>query len=162
MSYIIKLMFGLFLSLNVYGQSPSLFCKHIPRQDSILLHNFFETVRNAINTKDKKALSLLCNFPLSYSPGRSQIAEDYPTQNITQKAFTKGKYEIFLDPLLIDGTNKCAKNMENIFIPIFDDQCHFTDVTMQYDIGANSEKRCLFYLKKINGSYKIMAFEILL
>ncbi|MDB5222066.1 MAG: FAD-dependent pyridine nucleotide-disulfide oxidoreductase [Chitinophagaceae bacterium] len=107
MKYILKIILGVLLTINLYGQEK---CdiKKMSTQDKILLKKFWKDLTDALNTKNKEKLSTLVRFPFNCT--RCIIDTSHPTDEpsvrITKKQFDQSQYKIFFENKFIDMANK--------------------------------------------------------
>jgi len=106
MHRIIILVVGLLLFIDTSGQE---LCDitRISKQEQEILENFCVKLKNAVNSKDVKQLSSLCNFPLRHSFLVRTPKDDYQKfVKISRKKFEKTQHRLLLSEYLIEKLNK--------------------------------------------------------
>jgi len=137
------------------GQRPSMFCRQIPKQDSLDLYIFFETLKSGLDNNDITKLSSLFKFPIPFYLKDSTISIVAP--EITKQSFLKNQYLILFDDSFKNLVAQNEINSLKLFSPIFDDKCNFKEVAIGYAPSPNTHK--LLFLKRIFGKYKIIGFQ---
>jgi len=153
-------MFGLFNLVSSHGQPPSIFCKGMPIQDSLLLVNFFDTLDLGIQSSNKEKVAALCEFPINYVESSQGGKLSLKALSLTKKSFYKSEYNIFTDAILRKILKQYLSKKIKSFSPIYNDECHFDEVVMSYTFGENLQSHWLMFLKKENGKYKIRSIQV--
>ncbi len=162
MKYLIALLllFGSIFSFAQTTVNPQL-----SEKDSILLSNFWTTLKEGIANKDKEKLSSICKFPFICSQCLDDTMIKHKDPNYvkaTKKIFYESAYQIFFEKIFLDFVNK--KNMPRdlyIFGIALNDKGRKIGYRFNYLVSRKPGRQIWVYLRKDNGIYKISATESL-
>ena len=162
MKYFIALIALIFSTVS-FGQIPTE--PNLSREDSVLLTNFWTTLKDGITNNDKQKLSSICKFPFVCSQCMDDTTIKHKNPNYvkaTKKIFYRSAYKIFFEKIFVDFINK--KIMPNdlyIFEIAFNDKEKKTGYKFSYLVSRNPGRQIWVYLEKNQGAYKISATESL-
>ena len=143
----------------------------ITQKDSILLVQFWQGFKKAINELNKIELSKYFSFPfycspcLDYSTIKDSMHLDNPpvTLKVTRKIFGESAYKLFFE---IPARNKLTKNLwdqEFIFTPAINDQNKKDGFQFSFALVPPSKtsegSQAFVYLKKRNGKLVIVSVD---
>ena len=139
------------------AQNDNFDIRKLKNEDKQLLSEYWINFKNAVNTKDKVALSSLIKFPLICDYCQ-EVGSKQLNVKIFKNQFEKKYFEIFLDPKLIKRIN----NTQDIF-SILIETCDATGKKCVLNFGYGSiepskiseGRQHFFSLEKIKNKYYI-------
>ncbi|MEP7237353.1 MAG: hypothetical protein ABI685_05800 [Ferruginibacter sp.] len=160
MKHLITLIF-LFFSVISFGQISDE--PNLSGQDSVLLTNFWKTLKEGIQNNDKQKLSSICNFPFICSQCMDDTTIKHKNQyyvKASRKIFDKSAYKIFFEKIFVDFVNR--KEMPRdlyIFGIALDEKEKKAGYEFNYLVNRIPGRQIFVYLEKHHGIYKISATE---
>ncbi len=156
------LMLGLLAASYSFGQQE---CDSTDlKLDKVLLTDFWNSFKNAINRRDKAKLASLVRFPFTCDYGilDSTKPSNKPYIKVTSKTFNKSQFQIFFAERLVNEVNKYDLP-EDLFI--FQPYYNMADKKCAYNfqyiaIEENTQHpgmQHFFDIQKINGAFKIIS-----
>lgn len=133
----------------------------IPRKDSLLLQEFWNAFKKAIDKKDKAGLTKLFSFPFYCAQCADLTPANDPygaTVKVNRLLFDTSIYRLFYNIPASNDYNKKLWSMKGLpFFPAYDDKNRKTGYQLSYAIIPPSEKwegsQGFITVRKINGRY---------
>lgn len=151
---------GFFAWSLAYSQSAIV---HMTSSDSVLLTNFWDDLKTALNNKDPKSIKRLCEFPFNCSACLDSLDDNKNYILVDNVNFDKGRYRVFFDKELIRTVNKFTMPKDLfIFHSAMNDRNKIIGYEFSYirhpETQHHPSQQGWITLKKMSGKYKIISF----
>lgn len=134
----------------------------ISHRDSVLLSNFWNVFKKAVNNKDINGIKKLCEFPFNCSACLDSTDSNINYVLVNKDNFDKGRYNVFFDKGLIKTVNKYTMPKDLfIFHPALNEQNKKIGFEFSYIIHYETQNQPGLQgwvtLKKIADNFKVIS-----